>query len=111
MSQGTKLASLSSKEQLRSLKRSFEWFSCEKDEKLEEDNISCSLFTSNVQPEEFPDDKMTSHRELRLTKFVGSTTDGRNLRTFRQPLERFIFMRLVGDTFFSNIWGLHLNLV
>ena len=53
VSQGTKLASLPSKKQLRSLKRNFEWSSDEKDEKLEEDNISRSLFTTEYQPEEF----------------------------------------------------------
>ena len=38
--------------QLRSLERNSEGSSCEKDEKLEGDNISRSLFTTNVQPEE-----------------------------------------------------------
>ena len=62
-------------DQLRSLKRNFEWFSCEKDEKLEEDNISRSLFTTKCSQKNSSDDKKTSHRELRLTKIVGSTTN------------------------------------
>ena len=53
VSQGTKLASLSSKKELRSLERNFEWSSCEKDEKREGHDISRSLFTTNAQPEEF----------------------------------------------------------
>ena len=51
-----------------------------------------------------PDDKMMSHRQLCLTKIVGATrclsNGGRNLGTFRQPLERFIFIRVAEDTFF-----------
>ena len=72
MSQSTKLASLSSKKQLRSLKRNLGCSSCKNDEKLEEDH-TCLLQMCGQKNS--PDDKMTSHRELRLTKIVGSTTD------------------------------------